>query len=75
MRLPRFLPQLCAMKESTSRPCYCSTKPSIMVTHGPSLVPLQAEGFYAEHKGRPFFAGLVEFMTSGPVTMLILQKK
>ena len=75
MRLPRFLPQLCAMKESTSRPCYCSTKPSIMVTHGSSLVPLQAEGFYAEHKGRPFFAGLVEFMTSGPVTMLILQKK
>ena len=24
----------------------------------------QAEGFYAEHKGRPFFDGLVEFMTS-----------
>jgi len=38
-------------------------------------VALQAEGFYAEHKGKPFFAGLVEFMTSGPVTMLILQKK
>ncbi|MCE1654042.1 nucleoside-diphosphate kinase, partial [Enterobacter hormaechei] len=27
----------------------------------------QAEGFYAEHKGRPFFDGLVEFMTSGPI--------
>lgn len=25
----------------------------------------QARGFYAEHEGRPFFDGLVEFMTSG----------
>ncbi len=32
----------------------------------------QAEGFYAEHKGRPFFAGLVEFMTSGPVVVQAL---
>ena len=27
----------------------------------------QAEGFYAEHKERPFFGALVDFMTSGPV--------
>lgn len=33
----------------------------------------QAGGFYAEHKERPFFAGLVEFMTSGPVTVQVLQ--
>ena len=26
----------------------------------------QARGFYAEHDGKPFFDGLVEFMTSGP---------
>jgi nucleoside-diphosphate kinase len=26
-----------------------------------------AEGFYAVHKGRPFFRDLVKFMTSGPV--------
>lgn len=33
----------------------------------------QAEGFYAEHKERPFFAALVEFMTSGPVTVQVLE--
>ena len=33
----------------------------------------QAEGFYAEHKGRPFFAALVDFMTSGPVTVQVLE--
>lgn len=33
----------------------------------------QAEGFYAEHKGRPFFPALVEFMTSGPVTVQVLE--
>lgn len=32
----------------------------------------EAEGFYAEHKGRPFFEGLVEFMTSGPVCVQVL---
>ncbi|CAA2929763.1 nucleoside-diphosphate kinase [Arsenophonus endosymbiont of Bemisia tabaci] len=32
----------------------------------------QAAGFYAEHKGKPFFAGLVEFMTSGPIMLQIL---
>lgn len=33
----------------------------------------QAEGFYAEHKERPFFAPLVEFMTSGPVMIQVLE--
>lgn len=33
----------------------------------------QAEGFYAEHKERPFFASLVEFMMSGPVCVQVLQ--
>jgi len=33
----------------------------------------QAEGFYAEHKGRPFFPNLVEFMTSGPVMVQVLE--
>lgn len=32
----------------------------------------QAEGFYAEHRERPFFDGLVEFMTSGPVCVQVL---
>jgi nucleoside-diphosphate kinase len=33
----------------------------------------QAEGFYAVHKGRPFFNDLVEFMTSGPVMIQALE--
>ena len=33
----------------------------------------QAEGFYAEHKGRPFFPALIDFMTSGPVTVQVLE--
>lgn len=33
----------------------------------------QAEAFYAVHKGKPFYQGLVEFMTSGPVVVLILR--
>jgi len=33
----------------------------------------QAESFYAIHKGKPFFEGLIEFMTSGPVVVMILR--
>jgi len=33
----------------------------------------KAEGFYAEHKERPFFGALVEFMTSGPVMVQVLE--
>lgn len=33
----------------------------------------QAKGFYAEHDGRPFFADLVMFMTSGPVVVQVLE--
>lgn len=33
----------------------------------------QAEGFYGEHKERPFFADLVSFMTSGPVMIQVLE--
>lgn len=33
----------------------------------------EAEGFYAEHKERPFFGDLVAFMTSGPVVLQVLQ--
>ena len=32
----------------------------------------QAEGFYAEHKERPFFKALVDFMISGPVLIQVL---
>lgn len=33
----------------------------------------EAEGFYAVHKERPFFKDLVEFMTSGPVMIQVLE--
>ncbi|MGI1678589.1 MAG: nucleoside-diphosphate kinase [Cellvibrionaceae bacterium] len=33
----------------------------------------KAEGFYAEHKERPFFKDLVKFMTSGPVVVQALE--
>lgn len=37
------------------------------------LTKEQAEGFYAVHKERPFFNDLVEFMTSGPVIVQVLE--
>lgn len=33
----------------------------------------QAEGFYAEHRERAFFVSLVDFMTSGPVIVQVLE--
>jgi nucleoside-diphosphate kinase len=33
----------------------------------------KAEGFYAEHAERPFFGALVDFMTSGPVIVQVLE--
>ncbi len=33
----------------------------------------EAEGFYAVHRGRPFFDDLVQFMTSGPVMIQVLE--
>ena len=33
----------------------------------------KAEGFYIEHKDRPFFQSLVHFMTSGPVLLMCLE--
>ncbi|MCV6588397.1 MAG: nucleoside-diphosphate kinase [Marinobacterium sp.] len=37
------------------------------------LSQAEAEGFYAEHKERPFFGDLVAFMTSGPVVVQVLE--
>ncbi len=33
----------------------------------------EAEGFYAEHKDRPFFGSLVGFMTTGPVLLFVME--
>lgn len=38
-----------------------------------TLTKAQAEGFYAVHKARPFFASLVQYMTSGPVVISVLE--
>ena len=37
------------------------------------LTRAQAEGFYAEHKARPFFDSLCTFMTSAPVVLQVLE--
>ena len=37
------------------------------------LTKAQAEGFYAVHRARPFFASLTEFMASGPAVVLVLE--
>lgn len=34
----------------------------------------EAEAFYAVHKERPFYAGLVQFMTEGPVVVMVLER-
>lgn len=39
-----------------------------------SISKEQAEGFYAVHAGKPFFAALTEFMSSGPLFLMVLEK-
>lgn len=47
------------LKIAAMRMCYLSKR--------------EAEGFYAVHKARPFFGELVDFMTSGPVVVMVLE--
>ena len=35
----------------------------------------QAEGFYDVHRGKPFFEGLTEFMSSAPCVVMVLEKE
>lgn len=37
------------------------------------MTTAQAEGFYAEHNGRGFFRELIDFMTSGPAVLIMLE--
>ena len=39
------------------------------------LSEAQAQGFYAVHKERPFFEGLVKFMTEGPIVVMALERE
>lgn len=46
---------------------------SIIASRMEQLSRQQAEGFYAEHEGKPFYDELVSYMTSGPVVVQVLQ--
>ena len=46
---------------------------SVVAAKMVQLSQSDAEGFYAEHKERPFFKDLVGFMTSGPVVVQVLE--
>jgi len=39
------------------------------------LTDVQAQAFYGVHKERPFFAGLVKFMTEGPIVVMALERE
>lgn len=45
----------------------------VVATRMTHLSKAQAEAFYAVHRERPFFGSLVEFMTSGPVVVSVLE--
>ncbi len=40
-----------------------------------SISKRQAEGFYAVHRGKPFFDALCEFMSSGTLVLMVLEKE
>jgi len=48
---------------------------TILSSKNVHLTKDEAQQFYAVHKERPFYGELVEFMCSGPVTVLALQKE
>lgn len=50
-----------------------SAKFTIVAAKMLHLTREQAEGFYAEHEGKPFFAELVDFMISGPIVVQVLE--
>ncbi len=39
------------------------------------ITKTQAEGFYAVHAGKPFFESLTDFMSSGPIVVMALEKQ
>ncbi len=40
-----------------------------------SISKKQAESFYAVHSARPFFSSLTDFMSSGPIVLMVLEKE
>lgn len=45
----------------------------VVATRMERLSETQAQGFYAEHDGKPFYLDLVKYMTSGPVVLQVLE--
>jgi nucleoside-diphosphate kinase len=50
-----------------------SNKLTVVAAKLVQLTRGEAEGFYAVHKARPFFGELCDFMTSGPVLLMVLE--
>lgn len=46
---------------------------SVVAARMEHLTEDKAKGFYAEHDGKPFFGELVEYMTSGPILVQVLE--
>jgi len=40
-----------------------------------SITKREAEGFYAVHREKPFFSSLTDFMSSGPLFLMVLEKE
>ncbi len=40
-----------------------------------SITKREAEGFYAVHRDKPFFSSLTDFMASGPLFLMVLEKE
>ena len=55
--------------------CLEGTASAIVALRMTRLSQPQAEGFYAVHRERPFFGGLVKFMTEGPVIVMALERE
>ncbi|MGD0740721.1 MAG: nucleoside-diphosphate kinase [Terracidiphilus sp.] len=47
---------------------------SIVAIKKESITKREAEGFYAVHRDKPFFDALTEFMSSGPLVLMVLEK-
>jgi nucleoside-diphosphate kinase len=52
---------------------YEANKLSIVAARLVNLTKSEAEGFYAVHRSKPFFASLTEFMSSGPALVMVLE--
>ena len=48
---------------------------SIVAIKKESITKREAEGFYAVHREKPFFSSLTDFMSSGPLYLMVLEKE